>query len=216
MPHLWHSFNAALFWLAVWLLLWNLYIVVFNRGVPNIRTAPAIRRKIIALLKEDKKRFSGKTYKVIDIGSGNGKFTREIARALPDAQVVGIEVSRQSYWWSMLLKRLFRLDNLDYRRVDFFAYDISDVDAVVMFFYRLHRVAQKLRRELKPGTLVTSNKFKLGDGWIPADIIDVKTLYPFQKRLFVYYSPGEATSSEHPTDRPSADRLSRADALPAD
>ncbi|MDE1153215.1 MAG: class I SAM-dependent methyltransferase [Micavibrio sp.] len=181
--------NMAIFWLAVWLLLWNLYIVVFNRGVPNIRTAPAIRKKIIQLLKEDAKRHTAAPYKVIDIGSGNGQFTREIARALPHARVTGIEISRQSYWWSMCIKRLFRLHNLDYKRVDFFTYDVSDVDAVVMFFYRLHRVAQKLRRELKPGTLVTSNKFKLGDGWVPHDVIDVKTLYPFQKKLYVYYKP---------------------------
>lgn len=208
--HLWHEVNLGIFWLAVWLLLWNLHIVVMNRGVPNIPTAPAIRKKIIALLREDQKRYPGKTYKVIDIGSGNGAFTREIARALPEAQVTGIEVSPQSYWVSMQLKRLFRLTNLEYQRVDFFTYDISDVDAVVMFFYRLHRVAQKLRRELKPGTFVASNKFKLGDAWVPAEVIEVKTLDPFQKKLFVYYSPGaaeaEVTSSERPRDPPSADK----------
>ena len=47
-------------------------------------------------------------------------------------------------------------------------------------------IGEKLNRELKPGTIVTSNRFKLLDGWEPETSIDVKTLYPHQKTFHVY------------------------------
>ena len=98
-------FNHFLFWFAIFTLVWNVYFVVFNRGIPNIRTAPAIRKKIIRMLKEDRAKRGGGNYVIYDIGSGNGLFTREIARAMPDAKVIGIEISPQQYRWAMMMKR---------------------------------------------------------------------------------------------------------------
>jgi hypothetical protein len=67
---------------------------------------------------------------------------------------------------------------------------MTGTSAVTLFFYRLDPVAKKLRRELKPGSFVASNKFHLLDNWVPKEVIDVKTRYWWQKRLFVYASPG--------------------------
>ncbi len=187
---IWHFFNQALFWFALWLLAINLWILFFNGCVPNIRTAPAIRKNIIGLIREDMQRNTERPYTIVDIGAGYGQFTREMARAFPDAKVVGLEISKPTYWWCMLMKKTFRLDNLDYRHIDFFKYDMSGVSAVTLFFYRLDPVAKKLRRELKPGTFVASNKFHLLDNWVPKEVRDVKTRYPWQKRIFIYASPG--------------------------
>lgn len=182
--------NVIIFYTAVVLLLWNVCILIFNRAVPNIATAPAIRAEVIGLMKQDMAKHPGKRpYTVIDIGSGNGQFTREIAAALPEAQVIGLEISYIAYRWSKAMKRYHGLENLKYKRVDFFKYDMSAANAVVMFFFRLDPVAKKLRRELTPGTLVCSTSFKLLDGWVAAEERDVKTLHPFQKKLFVYHSP---------------------------
>ncbi|MEZ0260989.1 MAG: methyltransferase domain-containing protein [Alphaproteobacteria bacterium] len=182
--------NVIIFYTAIFLLSWNTSILIFNRAVPNIATAPAIRREVIELLKKDMARRGGAPYTVIDVGSGNGLFTREIAEAMPEARVLGLEISYPAYKWSRAMKHYHKLDNLDYKRTDFFKYDMSPANAVVMFFFRMDPAAKKLRRELKPGTLVCSTSFKLLDGWVAAEEREVKTLHPFQKKLFVYYSPG--------------------------
>lgn len=185
-----HTINTFGMWFALWLLAINLWIIVFNGCVPNIRTAPAIRKRIIELIREDMKRNTQRPYTIVDIGAGYGQFTREMARALPDAQVIGLEISKPTFLWCMWVKKRYKLDNLDYRHVDFFKYDMAGTSAVTLFFYRLDPVAKKLRRELKPGSFVASNKFHLLDNWVPKEVIDVKTRYWWQKRLFVYASPG--------------------------
>lgn len=178
--------NTFLFWTGVFFLSWYAYIIAFNRGVPNIRTAPAIRKKIIELMKRDAAARGVKNYTIVDVGSGNGLFTREMARSLPNARVIGVEVSRQQLFWANRMKAACGLDNLEYKKADIFAYDLSQADAVSMFFYQMHKMGEKLHRELKPGTLVASVKFRLGAGWEPVEELDVKTLYPFQKKLYIY------------------------------
>ncbi|MDE1151061.1 MAG: class I SAM-dependent methyltransferase [Micavibrio sp.] len=181
-------FNHVLFCVALYLILYNVYMLVFNKGVPNIRTAPGIRKKIIALLKADMAARNLPAYTIVDMGSGNGLLTRKIAAALPDAKVVGLEISKQSVAWANMMKKRQKLDNLEYICTDFNAYDFSNVSAVVVFLsiYEMGMMGKLLNEKLKPGTLITSNRFKLGDGWQVKEHFKVFTLYPFQKNLYLY------------------------------
>lgn len=183
-------FKAILFCTAAYLLLWNVYILIFNKGVPNIRTAPAIRRRIIDVLKSDMAKKAKDKYIIYDMGSGNGLLTREIAKAIPAATVIGVEASRQCIDWSEKMKAAQNIPNLAYRRADFFEHDFGDADAVVVFLsvYEMGRVGEKLMKNLKPGTLVTSNRFPL-HGWEVEEKVKVFTLYPFQKYFHVYHHP---------------------------
>ena len=90
--------NTTLAWLLGWLLIWQAYILIFNRDVSNIKTAPAIRKKIIEALQADQKTKHKENYTIIDLGSENGNFSRDIAHAMPEAKVVGLEISRWSVW----------------------------------------------------------------------------------------------------------------------
>jgi len=181
--------DNVLRWIFLFLLSWDAYALIFNKGIPNIRTAPAIRKRIIQLLKTEITDHKEPTpYTIIDMGSGNGKFTREIARAFPDARVIGLEISKPALAWSRRLQKLWGIKNLDYISQDFFTYDLGHADAVVMYLtiYQMESMGKKLHAELKPGTFVTSNRFRLGDGWEPEESITVKTLYPHQKTFHVY------------------------------
>lgn len=181
--------DNVLRWIFLFVLLWDAYALIFNKGIPNIRTAPAIRKRIIALLKAEYARHSGpESFTIIDMGSGNGLFTRDIARALPEARIIGLEISKTALLWANGFKKLYRLKNIDYVSQDFFSYHLGHADAVVMYLtiFQMESMGKKLHEELKPGTFVTSNRFKLGDGWEPDDIISVKTLYPHQKTFHVY------------------------------
>ncbi len=96
-------------------------------------------------------------------------------------------MSRLAYDWSLLFRRLSGLWNLEYIKTDFYSHDLSGADAVVMYLtaYDMGRMGEKLNKELKTGTLVTSNRFAL-TGWTPVRSVDVKTLYPHQKTFHVY------------------------------
>lgn len=179
--------STGIFWLAcaTWLL--YAYYVAFHGGVPNIHTAPAIRNEVIRWLREDMAA-RGQPYRVVDLGSANGRLTREIAAALPAAQVTGLELNGLAVCISRWCQRRKGLGNLSYQQGDFFKADVSGYQAIVMFLIPslLGNMGRKLLAEAAPGTLILCNKFPLGGGWTPVSELQVKTLYLHQGKLFVY------------------------------
>ncbi len=180
--------NDAAFWLLIALLILQVYNIIFHKDTPNIRTAPAIRAKIIERLKQDRAERKCASYTVVDLGSGNGLFTREIAKAMPDAKVIGIEIAKTSVMWSNWLKRRAKLDNLEYKNMNFLNYDLSEPDAIVMYLlpFVMEKLGRKLHDEARPGTLITSNNFHLKADWQPEETLSIKTRYVNQRELYVY------------------------------
>jgi SAM-dependent methyltransferase len=186
-----HHVARIAFWVAVCVLAIDTYQVFFHHGIPNMRTAPALRKKIVEFLKKDRAERKLTSYTVVDLGSGNGLLTREIARALPEAKVIGIEIAPQSVAWSNWMKRFNRLDNLEYRRMSFFDYDFSEPDAVVAYLLpvALGPLARKMRDEGRSGMLVAVNRWTLNNGWIPEQSLRIPTLYINQRSLHLYRKP---------------------------
>ena len=185
-----------LFYLALYVLLWNAYFLVVNKGIPNIKTAPAIRLEVIRRLKQEMaaKNKTNAPFTIIDPGCGNGDFTRQIARELPDARVIGIEISKLAYWKCCLMKRLSGLSNLEYRNEDFRQSEVlKEADAVCMFLLGtlMKSIRETLEENLNEGTFVSSNKFPVGGDWEPEEVADVDTLYPHQKTLYLYHFKGK-------------------------
>ncbi|MEJ0063075.1 MAG: class I SAM-dependent methyltransferase [Alphaproteobacteria bacterium] len=163
-------------------------------GVPTFPTMPAMRNKVIEVLRKEMAARPGQPFTVIDLGSGSGQATWHIAKALPEAQIIGIELSFVPWLRSVIRQKLFGPANLEYKRVDFLTYDISQVDAVFMYLVGkiMERVSAKLRAELKPGALAISNKFPL-PGWEPYDTAVPQTLY---KTVMLLYRQGGQTRQE--------------------
>lgn len=176
--------NSILFWVFLIILIWQAYYLLCGKGVPNISTAPAIRKAIIEKLKGLK----GQNPIIYDLGSANGRFTREMARAMPHATIIGIEISTIEYLQALFFQKLLRLKNITYIKSDFYKVDLSNADAIFMF--QLGRdmgdMRPKLERDLKKDTLVIANKFKIGGNWQPIETVEVKTLAPAQKNFYVY------------------------------
>ena len=142
-------------------------------GVPTVTSNPSARRKMIELLKEEAAlRTRERPFTILDLGSGTGKLALEIGRALPSARVVGLEISLVPYLLSLLRQRIWGLfwatANVAYKREDFWPYDLSGVDAVVIFINGniRERMAAKLKAALPSGALVISNETHLPD-WTP-------------------------------------------------
>jgi SAM-dependent methyltransferase len=185
-----------IFYLALYVLLWNAYFLLVNKGIPNIKTAPAIRLEVISRLRAEMaaKKKTGSPFTIIDLGCGNGDFSRQIAREIPEARVIGIEISKLAYARCCLMKRIYGLKNLEYRNEDFRDSEIlKEADAVCMFLLGtlMKSIRETLENNLKEGTFVSSNKFPVGGDWEPKEVIDVDTLYPHQKTLYLYHYKGK-------------------------
>ncbi len=185
------------FWYAlggVFLLIASCEYYAFKTGVPTVTSLPSIRKKMIALLKEEAASYKGEgVFSILDLGSGTGKLALEIGRALPQARVVGLEISWAPFLLSLLRCQIWRLffgvKNVSYRRVNFWSYDASWADAVTVYMTAKvrARMAEKLKKELHPGVLVISNESHL-PGWEPIEVSGVGLL---NLKVVVYRAPGE-------------------------
>lgn len=161
----------------------------FKTGVSTFPTMPAVRRKMIEILQQDfaakQPLDPGRVYTIIDLGSGSGQLCGRVARVMPQARVLGIEISPVPWLRSVIRQRLFGPANLSYQRLDFWPYDVSGVDAVLCYLPGtiMGKVAAKLRKELRPGSIMISNRFRT-DEWEPVETHTVHT--PFKTDVLVY------------------------------
>lgn len=163
---------------------WAYYF--FRTGVPTFPSMPIAREKIIALLRADMQaQPADRPYIIYDLGSGSGQLSWHVARAIPEAKVIGIELSFVPWLRSVIWQKLSGQRNLRYLRVSFWEHDVSDASAVLTYLMEaiMPRVSAKLRRELRPETLVVSNKFVL-PGWPLIEELPLQSA--FTKRLWVY------------------------------
>jgi len=177
------------FYAALYVLLWNAYFLTVNKGIPNIKTAPAIRAEIIKRLRKEMEARACERFTIVDPGCGNGDFTRQIAKEIPKAHVIGVEVSKLAYLRCCFMKRVAGLKNLEYQNADFRKSDaLKEADAVCMFLLGtlMKSIREALEEQLKDGAYVTSNKFPVGGDWVPEEEIEVDTLYPHQKKFYIY------------------------------
>ncbi len=161
----------------------------FKTGVPTVASFPSARRKIIEILQNDAAaRPDARPYIIIDLGSGGGQLSWHIARNLPYAQVVGVELSFIPWFRSVVRQRLFGPANLNYKRSNFWPYDCSKADAVVLFLKGnvMDRVSEKLHEELKSGSLIVSNDYTLRGDWQP---IATQPAGFFDSKIYVYRQP---------------------------
>jgi methylase of polypeptide subunit release factors len=181
--------DILLLWYALGVILCLTLICEFyalKTGVPTVASFPSARRKIVEILKnEAAKKSQSKNFTIIDLGSGNGQLARQAAKALPDARVLGIEISFVPWAFSVLRQRLFGPENLEYIRKDFWPYDISTADAIIVYVTEniFDRLGQKLENELKPAAIVVANDTNLRGGWIPEETRDTGFL---KLKVFVY------------------------------
>jgi hypothetical protein len=162
------------------ILIWEFTV---KRHVPPTISANILdRRKMAAVLKEE---LSSVAQPVIyDLGSGCGSLTRHIARILPQSRITGVEISPTPVWQSQAMKKLCRLNNIEYIQCSMYDYDVTEADAVVMYLgMSMERISAKLRNELKPGALVLSLQFPL-PGWQPVRTEVFRN--PLKMTLYIY------------------------------
>ena len=170
--------------LAIFAASWLYFFL--KTGAQTFPTLPPMRNKMIEILQADAGKNSQRPYTIIDLGSGSGQLSRAIALAMPNAHVIGIELSPIPWMQSVVRQKLLGPSNLEYKKVDFWTYDIGHTDALVNYLTEalMERISEKLRKELKPGALVVSSKFKLRGEWTPFQTFDIGLPLPMTLRLY--------------------------------
>lgn len=132
-------------------------------GTPPMPTMPTVKRVMLAALPD---KLEGTVY---DLGSGWGGMAFALARRYPGCRVTGFEVSPLPWAFSRLRLLLQPVPNLYFRYGNF--HKVSQEDAALVVCYlvpcAMDKLKQKLETELKPGTLVLCNFFRVPD-WRPA------------------------------------------------
>jgi SAM-dependent methyltransferase len=127
-----------------------------------------------------------RSYSVLDVGSGTGRFVTELARLRGDCQVCGLELA----WLPWCLSRLAvqPLANARVHRADFWKQPLETFDVVYAFLSPVPMPAlwDKARRELRPGSWLISNSFAV-PGARPTEILEVNDRR--HTRLYCYRIP---------------------------
>jgi SAM-dependent methyltransferase len=133
-----------------------LLILIFWRTdlsqVPLYLSNAATADAVVALLPEH-------PCHVLDLGCGDGRLLRRLARARPDCEFLGIEHAPLPWLWARLAG--LGLGNCRIRRGDFWRQPLAPFDVVYAFLSPapMQRLWSKAQAEMRPGTLLVSNSF---------------------------------------------------------
>lgn len=141
-------------------------------GIGPVPTGLRVRRVMLAQLPPE---VDGTIY---ELGAGWGGLALALARSQPKARVIAMEASWVPWAFSVLRVALTGVPNLEVRRGDFFATDLSHAQVVVTYLFTgaMARLATKLSTELKPGAYVVSQTFAL-PSWQPRHTEKANDLY---------------------------------------
>ncbi|MDD5340920.1 MAG: hypothetical protein PHC97_00610 [Patescibacteria group bacterium] len=155
------------------------YRVIILGRAPFIRSS----KKIIRLILQGVDFKKGAT--VCELGCGDGRFLRELARNR-DVSCFGYEYSLPPY----LLGRLYNYFSRKKVKIyfkDFFKADLSGVDYIFCYLMpkEMIELEKKIRRELKPGSLIISNTF-IFRGWQPIKVIKGSSPAALNSNVYIY------------------------------
>lgn len=110
----------------------------------------------------------------IDLGCGLGDIVTHVARARPQARVIGVETAPLSFLVAWVRTKLFASENAEIRFQSIWDTDISNADVVYAFLSPapMSRLNEKIRVEMKPGSRFISNSFAV-PGSEPDEIVAV-------------------------------------------
>ena len=163
-------------WFAGFVLLFLVFWRTDSSRVPLYMTNATSAGALAHLLPPTACRF-------VDLGCGDGRLLRHLARQRPDSEFVGYEHAPLTWLWAWLLGR--GLPNLDIRFGSFWAHDLGSYDWIYAFLspVPMPSLWEKARSEMKQGARLVSNSFAVPDVE-PLQLIQVEDSR--HTRLLVY------------------------------
>ena len=150
-----HNMVAINVLLLVLLLLAISFLWTSLLGAPWVPTSMKMVHKMLSMAEV------GPDDVVYDLGCGDGRMIVTAARRY-GARAVGIEIDPFRYLWCQALISVLGLrERVKVVYGNFFSQNLSDADVVTCFLVQATnlQLESKLKRELRPGTRVLSNRF---------------------------------------------------------
>ena len=121
--------------------------------------------------------------RLIDLGCGDGRLLRQLARQRPDCQFVGWEHAPLTWAWAWIASR--RLPNLHIRLGSFWDHSLAEYDCVYAFLspVPMRRLWDKAQQEMVGGALLISNSFAVPE-IVAQTVCQVEDAR--QTRLYIY------------------------------
>ena len=140
-------------------------------GAPYVATSAPIVERMLRLAGV------GPNDHVIDLGSGDGRLVIAAVSKFNARTGTGVEIDRQLV--ALAKQNAARAgvgDRVTFIDSDLFRVDTGEATVVTVYLVAamMRDVADKLRRELKPGTRVVSHDYPL-PGWKPVSVVTLNT-----------------------------------------
>ena len=162
-----------------------LFVAVFNEyyqqrlGVSCMPTTPKVRARIMELITE----FAEKGHKnIVELGCGWGGLARDATKQFPNLTITGVEKSLFPYLTSKF-RAWGNTTNIRYKNI--YNFDLKDTDIVLCYLSNQHMAGleEKMKNELKPGSVVISSTFVFADKE-PSKTVTVEGLY--ETKIYIY------------------------------
>lgn len=156
------GWNPA-WYLGAFALLAAVYWTTFRTRVPLYLSSSEACERVAALLPTDR------PFTFLDIGCGVGTVLARLGPRFPQGEFRGIEIAPLPFLVSWIRARLS--GRFVTRRSDLWLEDLSRYDVVYAFLspVPMSELWRKARSDMRPGTLLVSNTFRI-DG-VPADTV---------------------------------------------
>lgn len=158
----------------------------WRTSVPVVPTPATARQTIVQAIIEEAQQRQGQPLVILDLGSGTGGLCLDAARALPESQVIGLELAFPVWLWSVMRARWRRQKNVKFILTDLWDYDIGSATVIVTYLgiHLMPRLSEKLLQQPHPGRLIISNTFALPEEWKPFRVIPTPAM--LSKKILLY------------------------------
>lgn len=166
MEFLWLFFNISI--LLIMLMVFAVSLIgvylfcssLGERWAPPVRASGKLKAAVLSEISKELEN-ANMPQKVVDLGSGWGTLLLPLAKKFPNHHFVGIERALTPFYVSQFRAR--KLSNLEFVRQDFFTYDLSDTNFVMMFLigFMMPKVTEKCLKELPKNATVLAVRFPL-------------------------------------------------------
>ena len=135
-------------------------IIIHSTVTLGISPMPSSKKACLGMMQLTEQTGKGN---IVDLGSGWGNIVIRIARKYPNRKVAGYELSILPWFVSILLKKIFCLNNLTIYRQDYNLANLSNTSVLVCYLYPQAMIAleNKLRTQELAIDFVISNNFSL-------------------------------------------------------
>lgn len=145
-------------YLAAFLVMLAVYWSTFRSQIPLYLSSKRVWRTLEELLPPFEE---GKHFSFMDIGSGMGGVLTHLSTVRPDGRYFGIENAPLPYLLSRLRIKLGNHPNCQVMWGSLWACDLAPYDVVFAYLspVPMEQLWDKVKREMRPGTLFISNSF---------------------------------------------------------